>query len=199
MPELPPAADSDFWERGYCIVPRFVDAGLIAFLKAAMDTSFQHGAMVRKHDAVPQGSLDQYSSLATELLLKQSLPLVAAIAGRPLLPSYSYWRLYRNGNALIRHTDRAACEISLTLPIHADPAEPGWPIWMRDLAGQEEAVAIPLGSAALYRGDRVEHWREPFGGSVQYQVFLHYVVAGGAFEDYADDAQPVAAIARPRD
>ena len=197
--EPPGAADPDFWDRGYCIVPDFISADMLAFLKSAMETSQQHGGLVRKTDAVPQGSFDQYSSLATELLLKQSLSLIEAVTGRKLLPAYSYWRMYEHGAELIRHTDREACEISVTLPIHADPAEPQWPIWMRDLHGAEAAIALSPGSAAVYRGALVKHWREPLAGRVQYQVFLHYVVAGGAFEAFAYDAAPAHAINRSRD
>ena len=50
-----------------------------------------------------------------EALLETLLPRVEAESGMRLLPTYSYLRVYKRGDVLRRHTDRPACEMSVTL------------------------------------------------------------------------------------
>src|SRR3546814_5356521 len=53
-------------------------------------------------------------------------PKVEAIVGRPLLPSYSYFRTYQQGDVCRIHADRPACEhsVSLTLRSEEHTSEP---------------------------------------------------------------------------
>jgi uncharacterized protein YceK len=44
------------------------------------------------------------------------------------LPTYTYARVYTPGAILSRHTDRDACEISITLNLNQDTK---WPIWIK--------------------------------------------------------------------
>jgi hypothetical protein len=41
----------------------------------------------------------------------------------------------------------------------------------------------------VYQGCRIPHWREPFAGERQYQVFLHYVIEDGERADHAFDGR----------
>lgn len=104
------------------------------------------------------------------------------------MPAYAFWRIYETGAELRRHKDRNACEVSASLPVFAVPDEP-WPIHVRDLHGDETGVSLDPGDAIVYQGCRVPHWREPFTGERQYQVFLHYVIKGGDHADRAFDGR----------
>ncbi len=183
MSELP------FWERGYAVARDLLGAGQLAFTRAAMDASQTGDQMYHDTEVVPQGALNEYSPIGAELLLLQARPAIEALVGRALLPAYGFWRIYPSGSELTRHIDRNACEVSATLPIFADPADEAWPIHVRDLAGKTTSVALTPGEALVYQGCRVPHWREPLSGRVQYQVFLHYVLADGDRADHALDGR----------
>lgn len=92
-----------------------------------------------------------------------------------LYPTYNYARWYKNGAELVRHTDKAACEISVTINLGGDP----WPIYFTKPNGEEVSVTLTPGDAAIYRGTKSLHWRDKFTGKECVQVFLHYVTIDG--------------------
>lgn len=96
--------------------------------------------------------------------------------GQPVLPTYTYGRVYKKGAVLAAHTDRPACEVSLTLNLDGDQV---WPIFIRGTDGAATGVILAPGDAALYLGCVGEHWRNRFEGTRCAQAFLHYVLARG--------------------
>ena len=92
------------------------------------------------------------------------------------MPTYTYARVYTPGAILSRHTDRDACEISITLNLNQDTK---WPIWIKKPNGEEVSLDLQPGHAMLYLGCTAEHWRDRFEGQEYSQVFLHYVRANG--------------------
>lgn len=106
-------------------------------------------------------------------LLADIAPRVERATGISVWPTYSYLRVYRHGDVLRKHTDRPACEISLTLCLGFDGDAP-WPIWIEGPQGSA-SIALAPGDALLYRGIECPHWREPLDGGWAAQVFLHYV------------------------
>ena len=93
--------------------------------------------------------------------------------GLKLNPNYSYARIYKKGDVLHRHKDRFSCEISTTLNLGGDP----WPIYLEP-SGKESLQGIKIdlkpGDMLIYKGNELEHWRDPFQGEDCAQVFLHY-------------------------
>ena len=79
-----------------------------------------------------------------------------------------------------RHKDRYSCEISTTLNLGGDP----WPIYL-DPTGKEKQAGVKVdldpGDMLIYRGEKVEHWREAFNGYDCGQVFMHYNDKNGPF------------------
>tara|TARA_Y100001973_G_C5207744_1_gene342898 strand:- start:5380 stop:6015 length:636 start_codon:yes stop_codon:yes gene_type:complete len=114
-----------------------------------------------------------YSDIAMETLLLKLHPLMEKKTGMNLFENYSYVRVYKKGDILKRHKDRFSCEISTTLNLGGDP----WPIYLEP-SGRHglKGVKINLkpGDMLIYRGEDLEHWREPFTGEKCAQVFLHY-------------------------
>ncbi|MFM5948317.1 MAG: hypothetical protein ACKOPM_03665 [Novosphingobium sp.] len=183
-----------FWQRGYCVAEDLATPAQLAFVRAAMEVSQRTGRMHYAAKVVPQGALNEYAPFAGEMLLNQIRPAVEAIVGRELAPAYAFWRIYRRGAELTRHVDRNACEISVSLPIHACPADNPWPIFVRDLQGVETGIALREGTGIVYQGCEIPHWREPFAGDLQYQVFLHYVIVDGPNAEFAFDRRSHRAI-----
>jgi hypothetical protein len=118
-------------------------------------------------------------------LLSDMAPRVEQQTGVAVWPTYSYFRVYRHGDILRRHTDRPACEISLTVCLgFVAPAT--WPIWIEGPSSADR-VELEAGDALLYRGIECPHWREPFDGDTAVQVFLHYVEREGRYREWRFD------------
>ena len=110
-------------------------------------------------------------------LLCEKTNQVSNLIEETVLPTYTYARIYKNGEILARHRDRPACEISLTVHIGGNV---GWSIGIQKPSGEEVDLDLQQGDAMLYLGCTADHWRStPFSGQNYSQVFLHYVRSNG--------------------
>jgi len=109
-------------------------------------------------------------------ILCDKTPVVSKIVGEKVLPTYTYARVYKQGDDLKPHKDRDACEISLTVNLYQ---ENDWPIYIKNPQGKEIKVILKPGDAMLYLGCVAEHWRPELKDSKYIQVFLHYVKSQG--------------------
>jgi len=127
-----------------------------------------------------------YSDHVMETLLMKVLPVMQQETGLQLIPTYSYARIYKNGDILHKHKDRPSCEISTTIHLGGDP----WSIFVE---GTE--VLLDVGDMLVYSGCELEHWREPFEGNTCAQVFLHYNHVDGPFaKENRFDKRPMLGI-----
>ena len=132
------------------------------------------------------GSTIVHGQPAMEALMLKLLPTMQRETELELIPTYSFARIYREGDSLDKHKDRPACEISCTLTL-GYVADKIWPIF----ADESGPVLLDHGDILIYRGCEVEHWREPLEGTVWVQVFLHYVDANGPHKEWALDKREV--------
>jgi hypothetical protein len=119
------------------------------------------------------GTYSHYSDIAMETLLQKLRPSIEKETGLKLNETYSYARIYKKGDVLVRHKDRYSCEVSATLNLGGD----SWPIYLEpsgELGKEGVKVDLEPGDMLIYKGCEVEHWREPFEGENCGQVFLHY-------------------------
>jgi hypothetical protein len=125
------------------------------------------------NDPQVPNTYSNYADMVMEVLLVKLLPLMEKVTKLKLNPNYSYARIYKEGDILKRHKDRFSCEISTTLNLGGDV----WPIYL-DPTGKENNKGIKVilnpGDMLVYKGNELEHWREPFIGEKCAQVFLHY-------------------------
>lgn len=138
------------------------------------------------NDQQVPNTYSHYADIAMETLLVKVLPIMQKLTKLKLTPNYSYARIYKKGDVLKRHKDRFSCEISTTLNLGGD----SWPIYL-DLTGSDNVideskniikpnapkgikVNLNPGDMLIYKGNQLEHWREPFEGDHCAQVFLHY-------------------------
>jgi len=113
-------------------------------------------------------------------LLDLKLPIVERESNLKLFPTYAYWRYYIFGGMLKKHSDRPACEISVTACIKKYDK---WPIVVEGTSFELEE-----GDAVLYAGCDQKHWRPGvYKGEGMAQVFLHYVNQIGPNKDHAYD------------
>ena len=148
-----------------------------------------------------------YGDPVMDTLLMKVLPRMQDETELHLIPTYSYARLYKQGDILKRHKDRPSCEISTTIHLGGDR----WSIFM-DPTGSDNVideyknihkpnapkgneVILDIGDMLVYSGCDLEHWREPFQGNTCGQVFLHYNHKNGPFaEKNKFDKRPMLGI-----
>ena len=147
----------------------------------------------------------QYRKIHSEirLILEQAI-------GRKLYNTYYYDRFYFPGQPLIKHTDRPACEISVTIHIGTNIKE-SWPIWIKTpdtfedntmktliASGENRSVHLEAGDGMIYKGCERPHWRDPMPGLLEskinkdeslyyHQIFFHYVLQDGTRAHHAWD------------
>lgn len=147
------------------------------------------------HDARSPGAWATAGDLFTDGLLMDLLPLAENLTQLKLFPTYSYFRVYRQGDILVKHTDRPSCEISVTLSLGYEAERP-WPILLDGPDGVSSIELTP-GDALFYRGIECAHWREPMDGTRAAQAFLHYVDQNGPYAEWKFDKREAIPFKRP--
>ena len=114
-------------------------------------------------------------------LLENMTKTIESASGKKLYPTYSYARIYKNGEILKEHTDRPACEISVTITLSTGTKP--WPIKWKNKDNIEDEALLNAGDGFLYKGCEVPHYRTEYDGEDLIQVFLHYVDQNGPYAD----------------
>jgi hypothetical protein len=177
-----------FDANGYAILRSVVDRATAQFLSDYTIRLSANGETARDSQ-VPDAPV-RYGAPMMDRLQVQLIPAVEKASGRSVFPTYSYFRVYRKGDALKKHKDRPACEISLSLCLGFQSSAP-WPLFVDGVSGVFGAELME-GDALLYKGTECTHWREPFEGQMAAQVFLHYVDQNGPFADWRYDKRETA-------
>jgi len=175
------------------------------------NVTYDTGLLGTWTDQQVPNTYSHYADPVMETLLMKVLPVMQQETGLQLIPTYSYARIYKQGDILRRHKDRPSCEISTTLclggdhwPIYLDPTgentvideykgiiKPGAPVGVE--------VNLKPGDMLIYSGCELEHWRKPFEGKLCGQVFLHYNHAEGQFaKTNLYDKRPLLGIPKTR-
>ena len=128
-------------------------------------------------------------------------PAVQDIAGCELMPTYAYFRVYQQGDLCLVHSDREACEHSLSLTIELADNVP-WALCIgkkyleqREPTngydfGEQDYSELPMrgGDAVMYRGVHHHHGRiAPNPNRWSAHLFMHWVDASGPYADHAFD------------
>jgi hypothetical protein len=176
-----------FKDDKYVFVPNVLSKELVDFV--TQYALFDEMQDFNVDPQVPKAH-SKYADPAMETVLALLHPIIEKHTGLSLHPTYSYYRVYRNGDSLDHHTDRDACEISVTVAFNYsyDKSEYQWPIFI-----DGNPITMSPGDIAIYRGIDLDHWREPFTypeDAWQVQAFLHYVDANGPYSNLIYDTRP---------
>lgn len=129
---------------------------------------------------------------------------ISDIAGKNLLPTYAFFRVYPKGDRCLIHTDRPSCEHSFSMALdYGDDVI--WPLEIGDRFHEEREAAdrpkavdfeddtyqslmLKPGDAIVYHGVNYRHGRSiPNPNRWSAHMFLHWVDADGPFKDWAFD------------
>jgi hypothetical protein len=166
-----------FRERRYLLVRGILPKTILEYLKvyyAILMANNRFGT----DDQCPS-SLSLGGDAALDAVLEWIRPEVSRLVGFELAPTYSYTRRYAKGEVLTRHTDRAACEISVTASIQIPKGAGPSVVHLKPPNFDETKVEMLEGDGCVYAGTEVEHWRERFRVGGYIQLFLHFISKHG--------------------
>lgn len=188
-------------------IPREIANGFLARLKGDLDRQGVRLDSLRKPGpllATPATEIYGYHYPPLATFHWGMTPAVEALVGETLLPTYAYFRLYRQGDICRVHGDRQACEHSLSLTLAYADDKP----WALELSPQRvdkpyqradeafradeaaSAVAMQPGDAVLYQGVHHHHGRTtPNPNAWSAHLFLHWVGREGPYAGEAFDKQ----------
>ena len=139
-------------------------------------------------------------------LLWSLTPYMQALTGKELLPTTSYFRVYRRGDHCALHVDRPAAEYAISLTLGYSDENP-WPLWVSQDAVTPDAGArakggllpdgtqmsmlrIPMqpGDAVIYDGVNRLHGRhDPNPNEWSAHLFYDFVDRHGPYAEHAFD------------
>lgn len=139
-----------------------------------------------------EGDASGYRPLA--FFLWGLTPMISQLVGRPVLPSYCYFRVYREGDICRIHSDRPGSEHGLSLTLDYSDGVP----WDLEVAREPtdvphvpssdfgtlaySSIGMEVGDAVLYSASRYAHGRmSPNPNSWSAHLFLFYVDKQGPF------------------
>lgn len=198
-----------YFRDGYVALPRlFAPEILQAFfnrmqadLSAAGRplTSFGKTGPLLKRDAI---EVYAYEYVPMLTFLWGLTPRMSEATGKDLLPTYAYFRLYRQGDVCRVHADRHACEHSLSLTMGYSHNRP-WALCVEKRRleaphrgitddfgddGTFGSVAMAPGDGVLYQGVHHRHGRvDPNPNDWSAHLFLHWVDRAGPYAEHAFD------------
>lgn len=167
---------SFFAENGYVVLRSFLPDPLLSVVYGYALKMRAMGKMDDGDEHVP-GTPCLYGDPLMDTLLDCVVPDLQRGLELALFQTYSYFRVYQHGDKLVRHVDRGASEIAMTLTLGYEAAET-WPIFVES-QDQSHKVMLNPGDAMVYRGCERPHWRGVFEGQHHAQVFMFFVDQNG--------------------
>jgi len=166
-----------FRTRRYLLVKGILPQTILEYLKVYYAILMANNRFC--NDSQCPSSLSLGGDAALDAVLEWIRPEVSRLVGFDLAPTYSYTRQYARGEVLTRHTDRAACEISVTASIQIPKGAGPSVVRLKPPTFDETKVEMFEGDGCVYAGTEVEHWRERFRVGGYIQLFLHFIAKHG--------------------
>ena len=199
----------DYYGKGYALIEGLIPPELAKVFLNRLKTDMERVRLPLSHFDRTSPILNQS---AVEIAGSQYRPMIpflwgltptmSQLTGKELLPTYDYFRIYREGDVCKVHSDRESCEHSLSLTLgYSDGKtwdlalgqdridEPG------DIAEDFEGKlfsSLPMqpGDAVLYQGVHYRHGRvTPNPNRWSAHLFLHWVDRDGPYAEYAFDKE----------
>jgi len=161
---------------GYAVIPSLISPEVCALVREAFKVE---SIKLSQEEVVSQPSFDKYGTSYGDALLSMLQPVLSEII-EPVVPTYSYIRSYTRGSTLKLHTDRAECEVSLSIALEGTR----WPFVVVDKNREVVEIEAGIGDAVVYEGETTPHGRHnPLQHDASTHIFLHYVRADGKHKD----------------
>lgn len=165
-------------DNNYLVINNFITEEKAKYLNDWLIDEKNHGRLIQD----PRVDWELYAQVCQNgipfvELLCEKINQVSDLIEEKVLPTYTYSVIYENSSNLPRHSDRHACEVSITVHLGGDKK---WDFGIKKPNGDEVKVNLNVGDALLYLGCKAEHWREGlYQGKNYNQAMLHYVRSNG--------------------
>jgi len=197
-----PQGCRDYFDRyGYAIISNLYDPTELFDDVPKERGQITYGNSIENFHHNPEemqvvGSLARYNHPKYKQVHTKIRLILEDILGEKLYNTYYYDRFYFAGQRLYRHSDRDACEISVSVQISTN-SEKSWPFCIETVNGEERFCTLQNGWGLLYKGCEREHWRDTLESrhgkikntinkifkieddTYHHQIFFHYVRANG--------------------
>lgn len=198
--------------NGYAPLPAFLSRQLSQAIygRAVKELDLQRPReeFIAQGNLLTKPAIEVYSHIYPPLagLLWGLTHSIEEYVGTRLVPTYGYFRIYQQGDVCKVHSDRHACEHSLSVMLAAsDELAWGLSVGMEQRSaptlivssdfGDELFGTVPMmpGDAVLYKGVHHRHGRlEPNPNGWSAHVFLHWVDPEGPYAEQAFDRPALA-------
>lgn len=201
-PAVPLGAREYFDRHGYMIIKNLYDPKELFHPVPKERGQINYYGSVDRFNHNPDecqvpGSLARYSHPQYKEAHAKIRLILEDILGEKLYNTYYYDRYYFAGHRLVRHSDRDACEVSVSVQISTNASKP-WPFCIETPNGEERFANLQDGWGLLYKGCERDHWRDPLESrygklerfvnkirkkdddTYHHQIFFHYVRANGS-------------------
>lgn len=197
----------DYNRDGYALVqgliPKDVARAFVASIKRDMGDAPIPISRMPQHPAVlKRAAFEVYGHMYKPMnfFLWALTPTISRLTGRDLLPTYDYFRIYRQGDICRVHSDRPSCEHSVSLTLDYSDGMP-WDLQvarykndtlhpLQEDFGEKEysSLTMQVGDAVLYQGVNHGHGRiTPNPNAWSAHLFLHFVDREGPHREEAFD------------
>jgi hypothetical protein len=207
---------SAYAENGYVLLKQFFAPLVLQVFHGKLQTDLNlkgNPDFVSRTPLLTKPALEVYSHQYVPMATFHwgLTPAVTEIAGCELIPTYAYFRVYQQGDVCLVHSDREACEHSLSLMIELSDGVP-WALCVGKKHlntpeptngfdfGDQEYSELPMsgGDAVMYRGVDHHHGRiEPNPNRWSAHLFMHWVDANGPHAEHAFDRVALAKHGMP--
>jgi hypothetical protein len=172
----------NFQKNNYVVIDNYISLEILkSHYEYFIDMYKENKLSIDENQVI--GNLILRDDIVFDTLLSKMRPLISKITQKELWPTYAFARLYRKGEKLKKHTDREACEYSVSITLGCNNNNKIWPIFV----GDKVKVKLKLGQGLLYKGHDLNHWRKKLKGDHYAQVFLHYVDSNGPYKEWVFD------------
>jgi len=122
--------------------------------------------------------LAAYNDPLCNYLMRQYMPIVQDIVGKPLRESYSFLSHYQAGSALYKHTDVPRCPVNVSIHLGSTPPNVNWPLYVQTAPSNIHTYHLHPGHAVIYYGTKQPHWRDrmPDGTESVDVLLFHYMI-----------------------
>jgi hypothetical protein len=165
-----------FENNNYVVQRDLLDPDLVKFLSSYYQSAREGQA---GEFSVDWTSINGKGDACADVVLYSIKSKIEELTGLKLWPTYSFVRIYKKGDVVGRHKDGPANQVSCTMCISRDDVD--WPLGFSD-GETEGSVVMKPGDGVIYRGFKLDHWRDKFIGNNQVQLIVGFVIRDAEFD-----------------
>jgi hypothetical protein len=178
------AAKERLDRAGYAIVPSLLPPYLLAVARDYYRHQIAEGFL--RFGDEQAGRYFAHREPLAEWLHQQVTSVLTPVLGGRFKPSYSFVSAYVGRAELPRHSDRAQCEVTVSLCVDASPGAERWPLYLESASeGVIVESRLGIGHALIFKGRELPHSRKPLPEGERFLTVLFHF-ADAAFEGSLD-------------